>query len=109
MVYEGNPISLAGQAECAADPNCIANRAAQPLVYPGHSEYAPGNVFLSVGTQASDGNSNYNSLQISLNKRFSHRLSFQTSYGWSHSLDDTSGYESTGGIADARGKIGRAH
>jgi hypothetical protein len=103
MVYEGNPISLAGQAECAADPNCIANRASQPLAYPSHSEYAPGNVFLSVGTQASDGNSNYNSLQISLNKRFSHGLSFQTSYGWSHSLDDTSGYESTGGIGDTRG------
>ncbi len=103
MVYEGNPISPAGQAACAADPNCIANRAIQPLVYPGHSEYAPGNVFLSVGTQASDGNSNYNSLQVSLNKHYNHGLSFLAAYTWSHSLDDTSGYENTGGIGNARG------
>ena len=45
MVYEGNPISPAGQAECAADPNCVSNRVIQSLLYPSHSEYAPGNIF----------------------------------------------------------------
>ena len=38
-----------------------------------------------------DANSNYNSLQSSLTKRFSHGLQFLASYTWSHSIDDISG------------------
>lgn len=97
MVYEGNPISPAGQAACAADPNCVSNRVIQSLLYPSHSEYAPGNIFAGVGTQASDGVSSYNSLQVQLQKRLSHGLTFQASYTWAHSIDDTSGYEGSGG------------
>lgn len=93
MTYEGNPISPAGQAACAADPVCIQSRAVQHVNYPSHALYAPGDVFASVGTQASNGLSNYHSFQVSLNKRLSHGLSFLTSYTWSHSIDDTSGYE----------------
>ena len=95
LTYEGNPISPAGQAECATDQYCIQNRAFQHVDYPSHALYEPGNIFASVGTQASVGNSSYNSLQVSLNKRLSHGLSFLASYTWSHSIDDTSGYEST--------------
>jgi hypothetical protein len=40
--------------------------------------------------RASDSNSNYNALWISANKRFSHNLQFNTSYTWSHSIDDVS-------------------
>ncbi len=37
-----------------------------------------------------DVNSFYNSLQVSLNKRFSNNLQYQFSYTWSHSVDDGS-------------------
>ena len=39
----------------------------------------------------SNANSNYNSLQATLNKRFSHGLQMLLSYTWSHSIDDYSG------------------
>jgi hypothetical protein len=96
LVYEGNPISPSGVAACAADPACVADRGNQAVDYPTHSMYAPGNIFASVGTQGSEGVSSYNSMQISLNKRFSHGLMFQAAYTWSHSIDDTSGYEGSG-------------
>ncbi len=95
MAYEGNPITPAGQAACAANPSCISNRVFQHLLYPDHS-YVPGDIFASVGTQASVGASNYNSLQVSLNKKFSHGLYFTTSYVWSHALDDASSFENSG-------------
>ena len=95
MAYEGNPITPAGQASCLADSTCIANRVYQHYLYPDHS-YVPGDIFASVGTQASVGVSNYNSLQVTLNKKFSHGLYFTTSYVWSHALDDASGFENSG-------------
>jgi hypothetical protein len=67
------------------------------LFYPTHSSYAPGNIFAGVGTQSSNGVSNYNSLQVHLEKRLTHGLMFQASYTWSHSIDDSSGYEGSGG------------
>jgi len=39
----------------------------------------------------SNSNSNYNSLQTTLKKRFSHGLQMLLSYTWSHSIDDYSG------------------
>jgi Carboxypeptidase regulatory-like domain len=97
MVYEGNPMSASGVAACAADPTCIANRVYQSYFYPSHALYAPGNIFAGVGTQSSFGVSSYNSLQIQLQKRLSHGLMFQASYTWAHSIDDSSGYEGSGG------------
>ncbi len=43
------------------------------------------------------GNSNYNSLQASLTKRLSHGLLFQLSYTYSHSIDNSSGFEDSFG------------
>ena len=50
------------------------------------------------------GNSNYNSLQVEVNKRFSHGFTVQGSYVWSHNLGDSEGDFSgrtAGGIQDA--------
>jgi hypothetical protein len=47
------------------------------------------NFFLLLYTQ-NDANSFYNSLQVSLNKRFSNNLQYQFSYTYSHSIDDGS-------------------
>jgi Carboxypeptidase regulatory-like domain len=96
LVYEGNPISPAGSAACAADPACVNNKTNQHVAYPDHALYAPGNIFASVGTQSSRGVSSYNSFQVSLNKRFSHGLTFLAAYTWSHSVDIGSSYEDSG-------------
>jgi hypothetical protein len=96
LTYEGNPISPAGTAACAADPACIQNRSTQHTSFPQDALYAPGNIFASVGTQATVGVSSYNSLQVTLKKTYSHGLSFQANYTYSHSIDDTSGFENSG-------------
>ena len=46
--------------------------------------------FGSVNAQTSDGNSNYNALNVDLKKRFSNHFQFLASYTWSHSIDDSS-------------------
>jgi len=46
--------------------------------------------FGEVDAQMSDGNSNYNALNLELKKRFSHNVQFLASYTWSHSIDDSS-------------------
>jgi hypothetical protein len=38
----------------------------------------------------SDGNSNYHSLQVQLNKRFAHGVQLTTAYTWSHAIDEAS-------------------
>ena len=95
IAYEGNPITPAGQAACAASSSCISNRLLQSVIYPSHTEYAPGDIFASVGTQATAGVSSYHSLQVNLNKRLSHGLFFAASYTYSHAIDDTSGFENS--------------
>ena len=46
--------------------------------------------FGDVSAQLSDGNSNYNALNLELKRRFSNNFQFQASYTWSHSIDDSS-------------------
>jgi Carboxypeptidase regulatory-like domain/TonB dependent receptor len=46
--------------------------------------------FGEVDAQLSDGNSNYNALNMELKKRFSNNFQFVASYTWSHSIDDSS-------------------
>ncbi|HSQ24304.1 MAG TPA: TonB-dependent receptor, partial [Pyrinomonadaceae bacterium] len=52
----------------------------------------PGTIspFGSINAQSSEGNSNYNAMNIDLKKRFSHNFQFLASYTWSHSIDDSS-------------------
>ncbi len=47
--------------------------------------------FTSILLDTTAGDSWYNALQISLNKRLSKGLDFQTNYTWSHSIDTTEG------------------
>src|SRR5205823_4885964 len=50
-------------------------------------------VFSSIFAQDTIANSNYNSLQASLEKRLSRGLQFQVSYTWSKSIDSASSFE----------------
>ena len=59
--------------------------AANSLRTPG-----PISPFGDVSAQLSDGNSNYNAMNLELKKRFSRNFQFLTSYTWSHSIDDSS-------------------
>lgn len=103
-IYEGDPITQAGHDACLADETCVANRAYQHLYYPDHA-LQPATVpnsggipwYLSVGRQSTNGSSNYNSLQISLQKATTHGLYLQAAYTYSHALDNASGYESASG------------
>lgn len=113
-VYEGNPITQAGHDACLAgvglEGGCVANRtlqhiyypqnAANPLIIPGSVDPAnsPNGVgyYISDGVQSTTGSSNYNGLQVSLNKAETHNLSFTVSYTYSHALDNGSGLESSG-------------
>lgn len=45
----------------------------------------------------SDANSNYHSLQLQLNKRFSHGVQLTTAYTWSHAIDEVSDLFDLGG------------
>ncbi|MGD1210548.1 MAG: carboxypeptidase-like regulatory domain-containing protein [Candidatus Acidiferrales bacterium] len=60
------------------------------LVFP----YDPG-TYGSIDEIFSIGNSRYNALEVSLNKHFAHGLQFLASYTYSHSIDDTSGFENS--------------
>jgi hypothetical protein len=51
----------------------------------------PNPVFNSIAAQIYDGWSNYNALQLRLQKRMSYGLSFQVNYAWSKSLDTGTG------------------
>ncbi len=64
-----------------------------PAAYPpGTTYYRPGAplanpALASTWTWVSDGNSNYNALEVDLRKRFAAGLQFRTAYTWSKSLD----------------------
>jgi hypothetical protein len=80
---------------CAADPVCVANRAFQGLYYPQYFQYNPW-VILGIGNNQTTGISNYNALQITVDKRVSHGLSLNAAYTWMHAMDNGSGFENSG-------------
>jgi hypothetical protein len=112
---EGDQITAAGHAACIA-PGSGCNLAAvhllspqytaQPAVVPGSvGPNSPNGIpwYLSVAEQESEGSSNYNSFQASLQKAQSHGLQFTLAYTYSHALDDGSGYES--GFGGSTGRV----
>lgn len=46
--------------------------------------------FGSINAQVSDGNSDYNAMNVELKRRFANNFTFLASYTWSHSIDDSS-------------------
>jgi hypothetical protein len=102
---ELNPgINPAGCAtNTGTEAGCVGNRPFQPLLFPQNYNFnSP--VFASIGQQSTDGSSNYNSLQVSLNKAVSHGLSFLASYTYGHSLDFGSSFENSGFGGNLRGR-----
>ncbi len=104
LTQELNPgINPAG---CAANPSCVAQANIQPVAFPGNFKY-PGNIFASVGDITTNGTSNYNAFQASVNHSFSHGLQFLASYGYSHALDIASGFENSGFGGSGSGGFGQ--
>ena len=96
---ELNPAgSEAGNPVCVATPGCNEFNnfitAPQSFRYPQTANGAL--IFASVGQQGSFINSNFNAVQVSVDKKMSHGLSFRASYGWGHSLDGSSSFEDLG-------------
>jgi Carboxypeptidase regulatory-like domain len=54
--------------------------------------------FGSIGQQQTDVNSNYNALQIEVNKRFTKGFQFDANYTWAHALDFGSSFENSQGF-----------
>lgn len=110
ITTEANPITQAGHDACLADATCIANSSVQNYKYPTHTLHGYAdpttgfNNFQSIGEIATEGASSYHSLQASLEKGFTHGLSLQASYTYSHALDNGSSFENAGfGESGARG------
>ncbi len=99
LAYEGDPITAAGHAACLANPNCVANINNVHLHFPQYSLqptiFGGSPAYLSVGTLGTEGMSNYNSLQASLTHNMAHGLYFSLAYTFAHSLDNSSGLESS--------------
>ncbi len=80
-----NPITLVG-----------LRRYSSPLCNPLTGTGCPPDgvpVFGSIFAEDTTANSNYNSLQISAEKRLSHGLQFEAAYTWSKSIDNASSFE----------------
>ncbi len=88
---EGNPaVFIPGQTNSRGNPD-------QRRLYSGCTLAKPAPcTFSSAGLIAGISNSSYNALQTSLQKRFSHGLSFLASYTFSKALDDVSSFNITG-------------
>jgi hypothetical protein len=109
-IIEGNPITQAGHDACLADKTCnTTNRNNQNKLYPTHTQFgyadtANGGIndFESIGLISTLAASNYNALQLSVDKGLTHGLEMQASYTFSHALDNASSFENAG-FGGARG------
>ena len=108
--YSFNPMTPAGLKTCLATPACASNGDQAPVNFPNLFQY-PGDIWGASGMQHTAGWSNYNALQVTADKRFSHGLQFLATYSYSHSLDTGSSFEDTAfltaGGFDPFGRLGR--
>jgi len=124
VTQEGNYETAAGHAAClAATTTCSAytssstqapiastNANNQSKLYPTNTAW--GSIdpntgltgFTSIGQDASYGSASYHALQASVEKAYTHGLSFQLSYTFAHALDNGSSFEGSGfGGTNGRG------
>ncbi len=97
---EGNPaVFVPGYVN--GQPISNSGNANQRRLYSGCTLNDPPSscIFSSMGEIASIANSSYNALEASLQKRFSHGISFLASYTWSKAIDDASSFNMTGSAA----------
>ena len=97
---EGNPaVFVPGYVN--GQPISNSGNANQRRLYSGCTLNDPPSscIFSSTGEIASIANSSYNALEVSLQKRFSHGISFLGSYTWSKTIDDASSFNMTGSAA----------
>ncbi len=93
-----NPIVPSNVAVCLADPNCVSHRSSLTSFFPQYFPY-DGNTYGSAGEVSNGGFSNYNSLQITVEKHSSHGLQFLSAYTYSHAQDVSSSFEDTAFLA----------
>ncbi len=75
-VIEGNPVTQAGHDACLADPVCSSSptRNSQSVLYPTHTQFGyldpalGASDFGSIGLISTSASSNYNALQLSVDK-----------------------------------------
>jgi hypothetical protein len=98
--HEADPITAAGHATCLADPVCTSFLPELHLFYPQlfvqPTVFGGAPAYLSMGELSTTAGSNYNALQVSLNKNLSHGIYGTLAYTYSHGLDNASGLESSG-------------
>jgi len=93
--YNGNQ-AVPDSTFCLTPPNTAGNcptAPRRPAKVCDNSVFPPNcnGVFdTAINQLRSDGYSNYNSLQVSWQKNFSHGLQFQASYTYAHAMDDAS-------------------
>lgn len=89
-----NPATPAGVAACLASATCVSKKSNQPILFPSHYPF-PGDIWGNSGIQYNGGSSNYNSLQVTVDKHLTHGLQVLSTYTWAHSLDVSSSFEDT--------------
>ncbi len=87
-----------------ATSNNVDQRRVYNLALPQQSADYGGAVYSGITDQVTNGNSNYNSLQLALTKRLTHGLMMSHSYTWAHGIDNTSSLRvnNTGNIYNSR-------
>ena len=96
--YNINPAGQPNPVAGSYNPTALAagcNDYTLAFCAPGTFEFNP-LVYGQIGVFASGFDSNYNSLQATINRHFANGLQFQAAYTWSRNFDYTSNFENSG-------------
>lgn len=93
-VFPGqNPTAFANFPTCTSG-FALGTPACPQTPAPGSTPF-PINVYGQIGQEATGYNSNYNSMQATVNRRFNNGLQFLAAYTWSRYFDETSNLENS--------------